>query len=308
MTRQRVRSPHAEHKESTMNDAMIAALIERRMQLRARGYMPIPLHGKIPPMKEWQKLTAISPTMLKLWSESWRDATNTGLLTRYAPVLDIDIYNEPAAIAIEEFVSSRFEDSGTILVRIGMPPKRAIPFRTDAPFKKITVNLVAPKPTEGEKIELLCDGQQLAIDGIHPDTKQPYRWHGGVPWDVARTELPCLNEQEARQLVDDVVGILIADFNYRRAAPAPSSNGGRAGGEEGWKHHLDNIRHGRSLHDSITRVAAALIKSGMHRGVAVHLLQALVELSDASHDERWEARFRDIPRAIDTARQKYSKR
>jgi hypothetical protein len=68
---------------------------------------------------------------------------------------------------------------------------------------------------------------------------------------------------------------------------------------------MDNIRHGRDLHGSINSVAAGLIKSGMHRGAAVHLLQALVELSDASHDERWESRYRDVPRSIDTAVKKY---
>ena len=50
-----------------------------------------------------------------------------------------------------------------------------------------------------------------------------------------------------------------------------------------------------------------LIKSGMQRGAAVHLLAALLELSEASHDERWDARYRYIPRAIDSAIQKYQR-
>jgi hypothetical protein len=77
------------------------------------------------------------------------------------------------------------------------------------------------------------------------------------------------------------------------------------GGEAVWKFHLDNIRHGRGLHDSITQLAAALIRSGMNSGAAVHLLAALLEMSEASHDARWEARYREVPRAVDTAVRKW---
>ena len=39
--------------------------------------------------------------------------------------------------AIEELVRERYEERGYVPVRIGKPPKRAIPFRTDEPFTKI---------------------------------------------------------------------------------------------------------------------------------------------------------------------------
>jgi hypothetical protein len=44
----------------------------------------------------------------------------------------------------EDVVRSRYEEAGGFVVRIGNPPKRAIPFRKDTPFDKITVNLIAP--------------------------------------------------------------------------------------------------------------------------------------------------------------------
>jgi hypothetical protein len=46
----------------------------------------------------------------------------------------------------------------------------------------------------------------------------------------------------------------------------------------------------------------------MGSGAATHLLQAWVELSDAPHDARWEARYREIPRAIDSAVKKFGRR
>jgi hypothetical protein len=194
-------------------------------------------------------------------------------------------------------------------VRIGKPPKRAILFRTDHPFPKITVNLTAPNGS-AEKLEFLCDGQQLVVDGIHPETKQPYRWFGGEPWRYRRDELPYISEAEAQKLINDAATLLTTAHGYTRTAAALKSNGivPGNGSEAIWKCHLDNIRHGRALHDSITQLAAALIRSGMQSGAAVHLLAALLELSEVSHDERWEARYRDIPRAIDSAQAKYSKR
>jgi putative DNA primase/helicase len=98
----------------------------------------------------------------------------------------------------------RFEERGCILPRIGRPPKRAIPFRTAEPFAKITANLIAADGSSGEKIELMCAGQQVVVAGIHPDTHAPYRWPLGNPIDMSRDYLPDINEAEARQLVDDI--------------------------------------------------------------------------------------------------------
>jgi hypothetical protein len=65
---------------------------------------------------------------------------------------------------------------------------------------------------------------------------------------------------------------------------------------------LNNVRHGYELHKSICKLGAMLVASGMNSGAATHLLQSLVELSDSPHDQRWESRLRDIPRAIDSAK------
>jgi Bifunctional DNA primase/polymerase, N-terminal len=294
---------------------MLDAIMHRRQQLRANGYMPLPLFGKAPPLKEWQKLTVISADMIRLWEKVWPDAANTGILTRYTPTLDLDILNEEAAIAVEDMIRERYEERGYLLVRIGKPPKRAILFRTNDPFKKITVNLIA-RNNSAEKIEFLADAQQVVVDGIHPETKRAYGWHGGVPWDIAHAELPYLHEQEAHQLVEDVVRIL-ADHGYSRAPPPRSIATGRGGankfdnikliGEERWHALIDNILHSRDLHASFRDLAAMLFASGMQSGPAKHLLQALGEFIEP-YDARVEARLRDIERAVDTAFVKYSKR
>ena len=224
------------------------------------------------------------------------------------PTLDLDIMHEPAAVAVEEFVRDAFDERGFVLVRIGKPPKRAIPFRTNAPsFRKITVPLIAPNGSDDQKVELLADGQQVVVDGEHPETYKPYCWHGGPPWHIPRADLPYLHEEEARALVQNVVSIL-ADFGYRAASvPTPArGNGGNGGGngDERWLTLVGNICAGRALHDSFRDLAAMLIASGMQKGAACHLLHALAEQIDHC-DARTESRLRDIPRAINSAVGKY---
>jgi len=208
-----------------MEDTRQAETAALRLRLVHTGFVPLPLYGKAPPnkkntkrspMTDWGQINNVTAAMIEMWGKMWPDAVNTGVLTRFVPTLDIDITSEEAARAVEDYVRERYEERGYILPRIGRAPKRAIPFRTDEPFAKIIVNVVAPNGTQ-EKIEFLADGQQVVVDGIHPDTKQPYRWHGGEPGEIAREGLPYIHEEEAQRLVDEVVKLLVHDFNYRRA-------------------------------------------------------------------------------------------
>jgi hypothetical protein len=187
-----------------------------RHQLRTAGFCPIPLYGKEPPaygknnkrkgLSGWQELHEVTPEQIDIWDSIWPDAVNTGALTRLMPTLDLDILNPEAAEAAEALVRERYEERGYILVRIGLPPKRAVPFRTQEPFDKIVVNLVAPNwspEKKSEKIEFLSDGQQVVVDGIHPDTKQPYRWFGGEPGQIK------LEEPMVRGSVRNGSGLLV---------------------------------------------------------------------------------------------------
>src|SRR5262245_59683392 len=140
---------------------MAQTILEIRQALVDHGYVPIPIIGKAPPFKKWQKIENVSRAMLEAWGRNWPRASNTGILTRLTPTIDIDVLNEPAAIAAEELARERFEERGYFLVRIGKPPKRAIPFRTLQPFGKLTTNFVVPAGADAEKVEFLCDGQQV---------------------------------------------------------------------------------------------------------------------------------------------------
>src|SRR5262249_51493386 len=147
-----------------------------RLRLRRAGYHPIPAEGKAPPLKGWQDKFNVTDDEIRLWEKSWHLARNTGVLARHTPALDVDLMDEAASEAVENLISAMFEDR-RVLVRIGKHPKRLIPFSTSQPFKKRFLNVIGPNGAKGT-IEFLGDGQQFIVDGVHPDTRTPYMWHG----------------------------------------------------------------------------------------------------------------------------------
>jgi hypothetical protein len=287
----------------------MATVLEIRQALIDRGYVPIPVIGKVPPFNSWQKVANVSRTMLESWGRNFPRATNTGILTRFTPTLDADILNELAAVAIEELVHERFEKRGYVLPRIGKPPKRAIVFRTVDPFPVIKVNLIAANGGTGEKIEFLCDGQQVVAAGIHPDTGKPYAWPLGNLTDIARDDLPDINEAEAKQLVADIVDLLCREFGYARAAgrPARKGNGTPEDHAADWQSLVNNILAGADLHANTRDLAAKMARAGTDGGAIVNFLRGLMNSSAAPRDERWQDRYDNLPRQVDSIQEKIAR-
>ena len=277
----------------------------QRLKLLANGYAPLPIEGKRPPLKNWQKKIDANAAEIELWEKVYPHATNTGILTQLTPTLDIDITNPEAAEAVEALARERFEERGFVLIRTGQAPKRAILLRTDAPFKKITGNVIAPKGDTDQKIELLADGQQVVVFGKHPKTGKPYVWFGGEPASIKHEDLPYVTEDEAKQFVADTVALLVKDFGYGLPTVHPTETG-KANGHDpaNWGGLVDNIAHGRDLHDSLRDLAGKLVASGMGDGATLNFLRALMDNNNAPHDDRWQERYDDIPRAVATAREK----
>lgn len=280
----------------------------RRLILRRRGFNPLPLSGKRPAMDKWSQKIDVSLAEIELWEKLYPYSDNTGALTRNMPTIDIDIMIPDAAMAIEEIARDMFEESGRFLVRFGKPPKRAIPLRTDTPFKKLTTNLVPPPQFAENKVEILCDGQQVVVAGIHPDTHKPYSWHGGELGDVAWEELPYIHPHEAERLIERISELLINQYGFTRQQKAADP---RANGHAGNFHHADwsalmgNIIGGNELHDSIRDLAASFVASDVSIDAAARMLQSLMLVSTVPHDDRWVERFEDISRAIVSAYDKF---
>jgi RecA-family ATPase len=274
-----------------------------RQQLREAGYAPIPVNGKRPALEGWQTKANTKPQEINEWEEVFFYAKNTGLLTEHTPTLDIDILDQEAATAVEELVRERFGERGYILVRFGQSPKRAIPFRTDTPFSKITCNVEIPdREDRGEKPEFLANGQQFVAFGLHPKTGKPYSWHGGEPGEkIKHEDLPYITEAEAQQIVAGAAELL-KQFGYqpktRRSEKSSGNGSDNSRGQADWSWLVENILQGRELHDSIRDLAGKLIASGMSEGAAVNHLRALMEQCTAPHDDRWQERLDDIPRVV----------
>jgi hypothetical protein len=249
-----------------------------RLKLMRGGYTPLPLFGKEPPVygknnrrkgfKNWQNLNGLSPEQVEMWGTTWPGAINTGVLTRSVPTFDADILNPEAARAIEELVREHYEERGHLMVRIGLPPKRAFLFRTDQPFDKITINFDGTK----EKLEFLCDGQQVVVNGIHPDTSKPYSWFGGEPEKVGRDELPAITQAAAAELMERAAEILVADYGYVRAGttsgPSPGPDATKPGRSDvEIMALLDATRTTDQWHEPMLSAIASMIGRGWSNNI-----------------------------------------
>jgi hypothetical protein len=280
-----------------------AEVTEVRLKLRRAGFDPIPAHGKRPSLGEWQKMIGVAEHEVQRWERAYPSAENTGILTARTPTFDIDLYDPNAAQAVEELVRNHFEEKGAIVARTGLWPKRAIPFRCDAPFAKISVAFEGEK---GEKLEFLGNGQQFVAHGIHPDTHEPYQWEGGELGAVARGDLPYIHEEEARELVEWATHMLAERFAYRIAGKSETKkegaeSGNGAGCGNGWGEYLVGVAAGD--HDAMVRFALALINSGMADAAAENFLYDAVTAYAANIDpERLKRRLREIPDLVSSAR------
>jgi hypothetical protein len=285
---------------------------EVRLALLKGDYDPIPLRGKNPGLMKdwhWHKIGHASPEQVTNWLRDFPDATNTGALTVRMPTLDIDIQNGDAAEAVEHLILDRYGEHGAVLTRIGKAPKRAIPFRVDTPFTKITRKVLRPDGLE-ERFEFLANGQQVVVDGIHPDTRQPYRWVHGNLLTLPRNELPLIAADEALALVNDAVELVVTEHGYREATTKPPPNDDGDPKPADWVTRFSNLTE----HDNNAALVMGLLRSGMH-GAAVHnMLSALIAALvydrplDPQALQEWEARrsrrLHELRGMIETAARK----
>ena len=274
-----------------------AAPTEYRLELCNTGYEPLPVNGKAPVMDGWQEHIATADE-IRLWPKQYKGAHNTGSLTRKMPTFDCDIKNETAAAVVEGMLREKFKPRGKMLIRIGQAPKFAVPFRTATPFAKYAVSLIGPDGSSEHKIEMLGNGQQVLVDGIHKDTGKPYEWRGGRPGkEVPWNGLPEINEEEAHALVDAAVSLLIAEHGFHLAT---RDGKGKASETD----LIINVLEGAALHDALRDLAAKHIVRGEPDEDVEAILRGLMERSDAPRDKRWQERYDSIPRLVKSAAKK----
>jgi hypothetical protein len=290
--------------------AGMTPITELRLRLFHAGFHPVPCAGKIPAGKGWQEKINTNDDEIALWEKVFPQATNTGLLTRFMPTIDVDVTNPEAADAIETLARDRFGETGDILVRFGQAPKRAIPFRTDAPFKKVAVGLVSPSGVS-ERLEILGDGQQVIADGVHPTSGKPYAWrHDLAPGGIAHADLPPLQATDATMFAADVAELLVAEYGYSLPLGAGQARPGVTGQGQGrsWDDLLAAIGSGAAgLHDSLRSVASKMAARGWDAGDAASFLYALMDHAQQPRHPEWAKRRGEIPGIIQSGFAKFTK-
>lgn len=173
--------------------------LDRALRLKSRGYIVVPIKKgqKGPEIPGWQN---DDPTEERLHSLAERGYANgnIGINTRFTPAIDIDVYDDAVAEAMERYLADKY---GDICVRVGNAPKRLVLFRTTTPFRKMFASYSDGKTNH--KIEVLGQGQQFVAYGIHPDTKKPYVWTSlDEPLGVNAGDLPTLTHVDAQAIIE----------------------------------------------------------------------------------------------------------
>jgi hypothetical protein len=241
---------------------MSQAVTELRLRLLANGYTPLPALGKAVLLKGW---SGIDVTRATVESKEWESYPSTSIRTGTIVCLDIDIQNREAADAVEALIRERY-DGEMLLVRFGQAPKRAVLFRTAQPFRKIA-RIYGPRNADAKpKLEVLGQGQQVLVFGIHPDTKKPYSWHGGDPLSVPAMQLPEISASNAEQLIEAADRLLCDQFGYEPATTSRTNghaaNGSAASGD--YSELLKDAHTGADVNNAQSRRILSLLNRGTH--------------------------------------------
>jgi hypothetical protein len=121
------------------------------------------------------------------------------------------------------------------------------------------------------------------------------------PWEH---QLAIWNPDCVMSLADAaaVFGIDVDELRkIKEAATADSKSSIYDGQADLLRLTASNIVRGERLHESINEMAFSLVASGAHAGTVVSTLRGLMESSLVAKDDRWKARYDDIPRSVTTA-------
>jgi Bifunctional DNA primase/polymerase, N-terminal len=157
-------------------------IADLRRSLIANGYKYVPVKGKVPVIKGWQKFRQ-DATQVEGVIRKHEDHTNTGILAGEVVAIDIDIPDPATCERVIELLLT-LPGSMSAPYRVGRAPKCLYIFRTDSPRTKAAT---AGYTVDGAKcqVEVLGNGQQFVAFGVHPDTGREYEWSNGNPLDVA---------------------------------------------------------------------------------------------------------------------------
>ena len=179
-------------------------------------------------------------------------------------------------------------------------PKLHLHWRLDQPVENKAA--LADLKTARDIAARLVGGDPSNKPVCHP-IRWPGSWHRKGQPKLCRI-VACNPEREIK-LTDALAAL-------QKASPAVSKGNGKGNGKDpsgtsNWGELIAAVLSAESYHEPLVRLAAKLITNGMHRDSAEALLRGWMEAAAGPRDERWQARYDDIPRAVTTAVEKYGK-
>ena len=170
------------------------------------GYDPCPTDGKVPVGgKGWNTREYTDADLIGL------DATdyNVGLRCSNIVGIDIDLTDKAHAQAVEKLVRKVLKLPKSTPRRIGRAPKALLVVRVDQPMKGFDL----AHDAQGKRnvlFQVLGEGKQFVVDGIHPDTHKPYTLSAPLPkW----SDLPLVTP-ESMEAMRTAVSLLLIELGY----------------------------------------------------------------------------------------------
>ena len=162
--------------------------------LAEQGYDTTPLNGKVPVLKGWQHRPDAAKDFAKY------AACNIGIVlggVHHLIAADIDVRDAEAAAEIKALA---IDILGAAPERIGAAPKTMLIYRANAATTK---RKTAVYDVDGKDacVEILAEGQQFVASGIHPDTKEKYKWPSDSLMDYPASELPLVNGDDISEFL-----------------------------------------------------------------------------------------------------------
>lgn len=170
---------------------------------------------------------------------------------------------------------------------------------------KLHIHWRLSEPTaEPEEHAKLKEARRLATAIIGADATNvplvhPLRWAGS--WHTKGKPKLCkiahIDADAEIHLSDALEALSTAAKDLPVPVPPAKAEGVKSDPKD-YIQCVDNIRAGVDLHHSMVRLSAKRANQGMNEHEIVNELQALMEMSEAPRDERWQARFNDIARTV----------
>jgi KaiC/GvpD/RAD55 family RecA-like ATPase len=154
-----------------MSDILAAAV-----KMRGRGIVPIPLHGKIPQVSGWQKLTLeqVNAEQIQQWNAAGL-LQNIGALCGEASN-NLLVFDFDGLDGYRAFEAQFPELADTLTVATGSGNGMHVYYRAET-LPKSTNQLAVP----GGHVEIKANGRQVvAPPSVHPDTGAFYELHKSV--------------------------------------------------------------------------------------------------------------------------------